>query len=309
MTTAKIGAWFLTDAGKKFCYYSAGTATLGVLCATFLPHTLLLNQYKDIIQLYKNGISVPLSTKLQERFQKAIDLVEIDPQDRHLYQPFFYCGFDITSIGSSYSRFGVLVGLPANFAYENVDMVDKSKLKVNQNEVVWDSEDGQKLLNSLVLSENAQLYAMAREIQFRNTPKPLLDTMIGTTSCILTYSLSNHINSKFNFYAKPRGLRVALYALVGLFSFGVYAMCKDVSQMYYESSIDRELKQKSELLAEGGKEYYSKILERNQSIRKLMGKEGEKLYSILGNENYLFRNKHLPIVQRKSFFDEPLSIS
>lgn len=53
MTTQKIANWFLTDVGKKFCYYGTATVSTCVLLANFLPHTLLLDQYKDIVHLYK----------------------------------------------------------------------------------------------------------------------------------------------------------------------------------------------------------------------------------------------------------------
>lgn len=149
---------------------------------------------------------------------------------------------------------------------------------------------------------------MSKEIKFRQTPKPLLDTIFATSSCILAYSLGNSINNKFNLYIKPRGVRFFIYGCISLFVIGFYLMCKDVTQIYYEERIDTKLKQKNKIFAEGGKEYYSKILDRNQALRKMLGKEGERLYSVLGNENTLFRTKHIPIVQRKSFFEEPLKI-
>ncbi|XP_018575031.1 transmembrane protein 177, partial [Anoplophora glabripennis] len=304
MSIQKIANWFLTDAGKKCCFYGSGAISTCVLFANFLPHTLLLDQYKEIVHLYKNGLSVQLPKKLQERFQTALDLLEVETVDKHLYKPFHCYGFDVMSAGSSYSRFGVIVGLPANFTCDNVDMVDRSKIKVNHESVIWESEDGKKLLNSLVLSENAQIYAMSKEIKFRQTPKPLLDTIFATSSCVLAYSLGNFINNKFNLYNKPRGVRVTMYGFVGLFVVGLYTMLKDVSQIYFEENVDRELKQKNTIFVEGGKEYYTKILERNQALRKMMGKEGERLYSVLGNENYLFRTKHIPVVQRKLFFEE-----
>lgn len=35
---------------------------------------------------------------------------------------------------------------------------------------------------------------------------------------------------------------------------------------------------------EGGVEFYSKILGRNVALRQLMGKDGEKLYTVMGND-------------------------
>ncbi|CAG9824756.1 unnamed protein product [Phaedon cochleariae] len=304
MSFQKLAAWLLTDKGKHFSFIAAGTATTATLVATFLPHTILLEQYKNLVHLYKNGLSVALTPVLQDRFQKTLKLLEVKPIDYHLYKPFFSYGFEVISAGSSYSRFGVIVGLPINFSYSSPEMVDRSKIKIMQESIVWDSEIGQQLLNSLFLSENAQLYAMAREIKYRQTGKPMFDVLLSTAACGVTYGVSHHLNQKFNLYAKPLGVRLVVYTLVGLFMIGSYTMSKDMTQMYYEESIDKELKERSTIFAEGGKEYYTKLLERNKALRHLLGKEGERLYSILGNENYFLRNKHLPLVHRKLIFED-----
>ncbi|CAH0546937.1 unnamed protein product [Brassicogethes aeneus] len=303
MSSRKIFNWFITENGRKFSFYAAGAASTCAMLLNFLPQTILLEQYKDLVQLYKKGLSVPVSLKLKERFLKAIEITQVHPLDRELFKPFSAYGFEIFSAGSIFSRYGVIVGLPANFSYDSLDGIDKSIIKVNNEPVPWDTEEGQALLNSLVLSENAQLYAIAREIRYRQTSKPLLDVFLATSSCLVAYGLGNKINKKFNFYMQPFPLRFIMYSLVGLFVAGNYIICKDFSQIYYEESIDKELKEIPEM-ASGGKEFYEKILQRNVALRKLMGKDGENLYTSSGNENYMVRLKHIPLVQRKSFFEK-----
>lgn len=84
-------------------------------------------------------------------------------------------------------------------------------------------------------------------------------------------------------------------------------MCKDALQGFYEEKVDRELKALNPVFAEGGKVFYEKLLERNKALRVLMGKEGESTYTVTGNENFFLRQKHLPLVQRKAFFEESAS--
>nr|CAI5825535.1 unnamed protein product [Callosobruchus analis] len=145
---------------------------------------------------------------------------------------------------------------------------------------------------------------MAKEILYRQSPKPILDVFFAMTSSIGLYGISHHLNTKFNFYAKPRQLRIVMYSFVALFMYGFYAMGKDVSQMYFEEKIDKELKESDTRFAEGGAEYYRKLLQRNIALRSLMGVEGEKRYSVTGNENTLIRTKHLPLVHRMSIFEQ-----
>lgn len=300
----KFRSWLLTDTGKRFCYYLTGGASTAVMCGYFLPHTIFLDQYKDILHLYKNGFSVPLTPKLQETFSKALELAEIPARDRHLYKPFACYGFDIFSAGTSYSKYGVIVGLPANFFYENEYSVTRDSIKLRNDEsIIWELEEAQLLQKSLVLSEKAQIYAIAKEIKFRDTPKVLIDTLVALTSFLGVYGISNAYNKKLNLYAKPLGVRLVLYSLVGALAFGSYAFCKDVSTVYYEKSADEQLKAINPIFVEGGREFYTKILNRNRALRKLLGEEGEKIYSVLGNENYFIRHRHMPLVQRRALFE------
>ncbi|XP_057653852.1 transmembrane protein 177 [Diorhabda carinulata] len=307
MYVKKIASFMNSEGGRKVSYFLAGTISVGAMCSYFVPHTLLLNEYRKLIQLYNNGISVPVSKEIENRFQKALDLLKIDPKDIHLYKPFHVYGFDVMSAGSSYSKYGAIIGIPINFTFQKPETIDRSKMRINHEAIVWDSEPAQNLLKSLVLSEKAQLYAMSREVLYRQTLKPLLDVFLATNLVLSSYFLGRNLKQKFNFSAKPLGLRIMLYTLVGIFNFGIYIMAKDLSQMYYEKNIDLELKKTDIIFLQGGKEFYSKLLERNKALRQLLGKDGERLYSVLGNENYILRQKHIPLVQRLSSFDDTIT--
>nr|CAI5825538.1 unnamed protein product [Callosobruchus analis] len=242
-TTNRILNWFLTDAGKQFCVYVASAFSTCTVFVHFAPHTLLLDKYEEFLHLYRKGMAVGLPDKLLLRFQKTLDILKVEKDDQHLYKPFFCYGFDVTSAGSAYSRYGVRVGLPFYFTHDSKDEIDKSKIKISEESIIWDKEEAEHLLDSLVLSENGQLYAMAKEILYRQSPKPILDVFFAMTSSIGLYGISHHLNTKFNFYAKPRQLRIVMYSFVALFMYGFYAMGKDVSQMYFEEKIDKELKE------------------------------------------------------------------
>lgn len=174
--------------------------------------------------------------------------------------------------------------------------------KVNQNKVVWDLEAGKQLLKALVVPEEAQLFAMAREIKMRQSYKFFLDTGYAFLGCSLTYFSAMFLNRRFDLLKKSRQLRYFGYTIIALFNIGNYFMCKDLVQTMYEEKIDRELKEANPIFVEGGRQFYSHILERNKALRELMGSEGEAMFTVLGNENNLIRNKHLPIVQRLEYF-------
>ncbi|XP_066147967.1 transmembrane protein 177 [Euwallacea fornicatus] len=304
----KIRRWLLSENGKKWLYLGSSTVTISLVLGHVLPHTILVTHYKELVQFYNKGISVPVSDVLLQRFEKTLDLLNIHKSERFRFEPFMASGFDMFSIGAP-GRFGVHIGMPVNFRYNKEMDVDKSNIRVNQASVIWDTDEGRQLIKSLIVPENAQMYAIARDIKMRDSFKLCFDTAYAFFFCTMTYTTSTMLNQKLNLYVKPQALRFFSYGLVGLFSFGYYIMIKDLTQNYYEKKIDLELKELSPIFAEGGREFYTKILERNKALRILMGKEGESVYTALGNDNFFLRNKHLPIVQRKAFFEEKSGIN
>lgn len=157
-------------------------------------------------------------------------------------------------------------------------------------------------MDSLILSEKAQIFAIAREISYINSVKLFLDTFYTSSIFVLMYGLANNLNRKFGLYSRPLALRGCMYSIVGFFGFGLYSFLIDFTQNQFDMQIDRDLCEKNEIFAEGGKEFYEKIVERNIALRKLLGPYGERKYSALGNENFFIRQKRLPLVVRKEYF-------
>ncbi|XP_044752767.1 transmembrane protein 177 [Coccinella septempunctata] len=302
--TERFLNWCISRRGRKAASFMAAGLIGGVAFAHMAPHTILIEYYVDFLHHYRKGFAVPLSAETKEKFQKVLDILEVNPERRPFYQPFNIVGFHVGGIGSSFGKWGIRIGIPANFSYKTETDVDISRITLGGEKLAsWETEAGKKLLKSLIISENAQNFAIAREIKMRETPKLMIDTFFATTCSFATYALSRSINTTYNLYAKPLVVRLIMYSLVTCFTLGNYFFVKDYSQVHYEQIIDKELKEKSPELAEGGKEYYTKLLLRNICLRSILGKEGERLYSPLGNENSFIRMKTLPLMQRREFFE------
>ncbi|KAK4877135.1 hypothetical protein RN001_009641 [Aquatica leii] len=304
MSFHRFGSWLLKESGKKFMYGVAAATSVTIGCLHIVPNTFLLDKYKDVVHLYKNGFTVPVPRPLLERFNKAIDLLEIKEQDRKQFKPFMVFGFDIFSAGTFFSHYGVIIGLPDNFTYIDSDYIDKTKIQLLESSIPWESDEGILLLKSLAMSDIGQIYAIAREVHMRQSPKYFIDFLSSVSLFILAYGAGTHCNARYNLYAKPRFVRIVLYGMLGLFAYLNYIFVKDASQLYYERKTDEYLINKSPVFKEGGKEFYENILNRNRALRTLMGKLGEHNYSPMGNENYFIRQRHLPLVQRKAFFED-----
>jgi len=84
----------------------------------------------------------------------------------------------------------------------------------------------------------------------------------------------------------------------GSFLMGMYFLIQDSSTHFHENKSDKVISHISLDLAEGGVEFYSKILERNKSIRELMGSDGESYFTPSGDDTTLIRTPSVPITLR-----------
>ncbi|KAF5288289.1 hypothetical protein FQA39_LY04057 [Lamprigera yunnana] len=303
MNLQRFGAWLLKKQGKQFVFGCAVATNIVIGCCHILPNTFLLEKFKLVVHLYENGVTMPVPRPLLERFKKTVDLLEIKEKDKQQFQPFMVFGLDVFSAGTFFGTNGVAIGLPINYTYIDKDFVDKSNIKVLEHTVQWETDEGELLLKSLHVPDTAQMYVIAREIEMRQTPKYFIEVITSLMSFTCAYGAGSYLNERFNLYAKARSTRLMLYSVLGSVAVVSYLFIKDMSQLYYENKIDKYLKNKSPVFQEGGKEYYKYVLNRNIALRILMGKVGEKKFSPSGNENYLLRQKHLPLVQRKAFFE------
>lgn len=298
-----FGKWLLTENGQLFSLGIATTATVGVFSVYAIPNSICLSYYLDVVRLYKKGITVQLSEVMLQRFDKAIELCKVPEKEKYLYKPFAVYGFEMFNAGTRYSKFGSIIGIPVNYSYNSIRDIDTSNIKVKGESVVWDLPEAIKLQESLILSEDAQIFGMCREIEMTRTASLLVQTSLGVVATFSTYALCTGWNKRFNMYTRSRGIRYTMYSLIGAFVAGNYFLGKDLSTCLYEESVDKRVRDLSPSLAKGGKEFYEKALAKNKAFRRLLGTEGESKFTVHGNFNYFLRTKHLPLVHRKSFFE------
>lgn len=159
---------------------------------------------------------------------------------------------------------------------------------MNNEPVPWSTEAGELLKQSFMLSKEAKKFALAREITTLATAEPFVFGTLGAGAVGMVYTMASGVNTKLNFYAKPRALRVILYGMLSMFGYAFWALLKDMATVNYEVDADRTVAGISEKYAIGGLEFYEKILKRNMALHKLMGSKGEKLYTAYGNDQVSF---------------------
>lgn len=95
-------------------------------------------------------------------------------------------------------------------------------------------------------------------------------------------------------------MRGMLYTILGLFGFGVWSFLKDFTQVYYDTQVDKHLCSVGPEIIDAGIRFYDKLLKKNIAIR---GLTGDDTYTVKGNENFLIRQKRLPLTIRKLYFE------
>jgi hypothetical protein len=84
----------------------------------------------------------------------------------------------------------------------------------------------------------------------------------------------------------------------GTFMTGMYFFFQDANTHETEKKADKTISSLSVELAEGGVEFYSKLLQRNKKLRELMGSEGDSLFTPSGDVSTLIRTPNIPLTHR-----------
>lgn len=99
-------------------------------------------------------------------------------------------------------------------------------------------------------------------------------------------------------------MRFVMYSILTGFGYGLWALFRDGTQHYFEREADETLAKLGPEVASAGVRFYEKQLNKNISIRGLSG--DHSVYTAKGNLTYLFRNSHVPLTERKTFFEKKL---
>lgn len=93
-----------------------------------------------------------------------------------------------------------------------------------------------------------------------------------------------------------------MYFILSGFGYGLWALFRDGTQHFYEREADEILSNLGPKVVNAGVGFYEKLLAKNISIRGLSG--DHSVYTSKGNLTFLFRKQHVPLTERKEFFEQ-----
>ncbi|KAH8254930.1 hypothetical protein KR026_011148 [Drosophila bipectinata] len=296
-------SFFKTETGRRLVFYAAGTTTVGLFVGNFLPHTFGLKYYQQFVQCYQNGVERPVPPAVQQRLEKAQDQLGLGPFERKFVKPFTVFGFDLFQAGTTKMRFGGAVGIPVNYGYSSPEEIKRADIRFRDRQINWSSPSGKLLEEAIVLNEDEQVFGLTKTVLQLQTHRVLLNSIFPSVSFLMVYTMGHYLNLRLNLFARHGSVRFVLYSILGLFGVGMWSFMKDFNQVSTDADIDKTLASMGPKFVAAGVSYYDKHLKKNIALRDLIG---DDTYTALGNENYMLRQKSMPLTARKSFFLEKL---
>ncbi|XP_021517400.1 transmembrane protein 177 [Meriones unguiculatus] len=272
-------------------------------CAGLFGAQISFHLFSDPIlqwlyQYWPQGQPAPLSPQLQSLFQEVLQ--DMGVPSGHCYKPF--TAFTFQPVSAGFPRFpaGAMVGIPAIFLGDPVTNIDHTVV-IHGQRVDWQSPAGTRLKNSLTLSHNAQKFALAKEVVYLESSAAALQSLPAPACLAGTWAITVGTKHALGLYGGPMSLRAAFNLVAIVVGFVVYTFSKDSLHVALEGWLDHRTASLSAAYAQGGVEFYEKILSGNLALRSLLGRQGEKLYTPSGNivPRHWFHIKHLPYTTRR----------
>lgn len=245
-----------------------------------------------------------LDFEIHEKIQKVMDDLKLSDNIKNIIKPFGVFGLDLFHAGTLNTKYGAILGIPVNFT-DSVDKLRKNLL-IKEEPIDWTRPEAQSFLSATSLSENAQKFAIAREILRIQAEEPYINSITLASVIAVSWTLYNAIVHTLKLRERNMILRRTLYCTFILFGAVLWFGIKDYRSYRLDSENDKVLCNMGTEYIKGGQEFYEKMLIKNISLRSLLGTEGEKLYTVHGNEHTFLRQKHMSISHRKNFFDSHL---
>ncbi|KAK7493214.1 hypothetical protein BaRGS_00015551 [Batillaria attramentaria] len=280
--------------------YTAAAGTAGLYVALVYPQLWGLKRYREMLQMYRDGEPQPVDPDSQRMGQKVLDTVMWDPVSEANVEFFTAYGQDIVHRGSTFSSYGAIIGVPISFTYRSADDVDKEKITLNNQSIDWNTPAGKQLLESMILSEKAREFAIARELFYLHTYHIHVRGLLFCSCCFASYWMGAAINAVYRLTQRtPVIVRASVFGLIAGVGATVYCLASDAYSWYIDRKVDRQAAALGCEYAEGGVEFYTKLLQRNIALRSLMGPDGGKKYTAYGNDIHFWRSPCVPLTTRR----------
>ncbi|KAL5242369.1 hypothetical protein ACI65C_009779 [Semiaphis heraclei] len=205
---------------------------------------------------------------------------------------------------------GSYIGIPRIYDLNSVDDIsiqNASDLNIQEQytKLINDkSEFGQQFVKSLIFSERAKKYSIARELLLTDNHRILIKSVLSSVLLIPMYALGYYVYDGL----PPKPARTRALAIVLLSNIGVilWLLIRTATENFYQKKADEKVCDIGEEYIKGGIEYYETLIQRNLALRKILP-DGENMYSKQGNQiEFISELSELPLTYRKKYLENRL---
>uniref|UniRef100_UPI0037E9402D transmembrane protein 177 n=1 Tax=Semicossyphus pulcher TaxID=241346 RepID=UPI0037E9402D len=273
----------------------------GVFAANMSYHVFPDISYRKLYQAWHKGEPADLSEKLEDLFKQVLkDYGLSSPKN---FSPFASFGFHPVGAGVPWLPAGAQIGIPANFnsTADDPSGITNRTIFINGKAVDWSSDAGSALKEALVFSIEAQKFAIAREMARLQSGGPVLSAVVAPFCLSGVWVYSVVLKQVLGLHTGPPLLRGAVNVVALGLGAVSYFLTSDAVSQWIDLNSDRLAARVSRDYANGGVEFYDKILSRNKTLRSLMGQKGEDMYAPSGNlfPSNILQLKHTPYTSRR----------
>lgn len=288
-----------------------GIRTISVIGAAIsvklAPHTVLLDKYRQFRARYGyDNKEVPVRKDIKQRFEEVLDDMSVPQSDRERIQLFNVYDIDTFHAGALWSKYGALIGVPANFEYTDPESVTERTVSFQNVQYVYDIDAGRQFRTALVLSENAQKFAIARKvfaIKEYDLIYKVANIFTDVWAGLVIYEI---LCKRYKNLKKDKYLRFALIGIITAAVYVAWLFSRDAVDDYREVEINKKIVKLGPKYIEGGVEYYEKLSSRNKALRILWGSKGTYFFKTNGNETSWFHRKRTTITNQIEYFNRIL---
>lgn len=271
-----------------------------IVSAKLLPNTIFLEKYRKFRARYENTFDeneLPVSNKVLQRFQDVMDDLEVPQETRKGIKIFNVHDIHMFSAGTTISTYGAIIGIPPNYEYENIQHLTADQIEIENKSVPWTEETSQKFLESLVLSENAQKFAMAREVLRVQRFDFWIKIINLVFDCLVVLILQDITYLAMKLATKTLIHRFTVYTMCVMLGAFMYIKTENLLDESTDQEITEQLVKLGPKYIQGGKEFYEKLCEEN-TITNHNFKNKSNFITQWWQKQALFL-----VSQQKEFFD------
>ncbi|XP_076765629.1 transmembrane protein 177 [Xylocopa sonorina] len=275
----------------------------GVAGIHMLPQTVLLDTRRKFRARYGfDHKEVPIQENIQKRIVEVMDDLHLSEKERNAIKFFNVHDVDVYHAGLTQTGYGAIVGIPVNFEYQDVQSITDQTISLQYVSIDWSTEPAKQFRESLVLSENAQKFAIAWNILSVKYPDLYMMSTWAMNVLVVFAILDMALLSPY--ITKNRRLKVISIWIVVLVALHGSTNLIDSDHI---QTINEILAVLGPEYIQGGIEYYEKLSKRNKALRILLGKRGEYLFTTDGSKISWF-DINIPISRQLTYFNRALQI-